>query len=60
MTRSGSVGKLFRMGVKLGISLSDDTHARVRTSAPAEGESLSGFIDNVLRAEIARWKTQQA
>jgi hypothetical protein len=42
------------MGVRIGISLSDDTHAWAQALAAAEGESLSGFIDNVLRAEIAR------
>ncbi len=42
------------MTVKLGISLPDDTHARAAAQARQAGTSLSSWIDQALRAELAR------
>ncbi|MGH3889326.1 MAG: hypothetical protein ACRDSZ_22665 [Pseudonocardiaceae bacterium] len=42
------------MTVKLGISLSDQTHAAIAAAAKAEGLPLSTFVDRVLAREIFR------
>ncbi|MGQ0573270.1 MAG: hypothetical protein ACT4RN_03580 [Pseudonocardia sp.] len=42
------------MTVKLGISLSDDTHRRAVEAARADGLPLSTFIDRVLARELYR------
>lgn len=42
------------MTVKLGISLSDETHQAAVTAAKAEGLHLSTFIDRVLARELYR------
>ncbi|MEQ4206537.1 hypothetical protein ABN028_32380 [Actinopolymorpha sp. B17G11] len=42
------------MTVKLGISLPDDTHARAAAHAKRAGTSLSRWIDEALRVELAR------
>jgi hypothetical protein len=42
------------MTVKLGVSLSDETHAAVAAAAKAEGLPLSTFVDRVLAREIFR------
>jgi len=42
------------MTVKLGISLTDDTHARAAAQARRAGTSLSSWIDQALRTELAR------
>ncbi|MGH4015843.1 MAG: hypothetical protein ACRDSL_18360 [Pseudonocardiaceae bacterium] len=42
------------MTAKLGISLSDETHAAIAAAAKAEGLPLSTFVDRVLAQEIFR------
>lgn len=42
------------MTVKLGISLSDDTHAAAVAAAEADGLALSTFVDRVLARELYR------
>lgn len=42
------------MTVKLGISLSDETHAAIAAAAKAEDLPLSTFVDRVLAREIFR------
>jgi hypothetical protein len=42
------------MTVKLGISLSDQTHAAAVAAAAAEGLALSTFIDRTLARELFR------
>ncbi|MGH3897413.1 MAG: hypothetical protein ACRDTA_04005 [Pseudonocardiaceae bacterium] len=42
------------MTIKLGISLSDETHAAIAAAAKAEDLPLSTFIDRVLAREIFR------
>jgi hypothetical protein len=40
--------------VKIGISLPDATHVRAVEHARATGKSLSGLIDEALKAELTR------
>lgn len=42
------------MTVKLGISLSDETHAAAVAAARADGLALSTFVDRVLARELYR------
>lgn len=42
------------MTAKIGISLSDATYARAVAVARASGTSMSGLVDEALRAELAR------
>jgi len=42
------------MTVKLGISLSDETHHAAVAAAKAEGLALSAFVDRVLARELFR------
>ncbi|HEY2765233.1 MAG TPA: hypothetical protein VGJ13_14685 [Pseudonocardiaceae bacterium] len=42
------------MTVKLGISLSDETHAAIAAAAKAENLPLSTFVDRVLAREMFR------
>lgn len=42
------------MTVKVGISLPDATHARAMEYARSTGTTLSGLVDEALRAELTR------
>lgn len=42
------------MTVKIGISLPDSTHARAVEQARSSGSSLSGLVDEALKAELTR------
>lgn len=49
-----TAGQTVSMTVKLGISLSDETHHAAVAAAKAEGLALSAFIDRVLARELFR------
>jgi len=49
-----TAGQTDGVTVKLGISLSDETHTAVAAAAKAEGLPLSTFVDRVLAREIFR------
>lgn len=49
-----TAGQTESMTVKLGISLSDETHRAAVAAAQAEGLALSTFVDRVLARELFR------